>query len=89
MEEPIEPSLDEKTASHNDAAHADDEKKKAILEACSQRDLDALRALAESRGGFLTDSIRQQACKCFTALRVNLTSSLSPRADTPGTPAQP
>ena len=59
------PSLDEKGVNHKSATHATDEKKKAILEACSQRDLDALRALAQSPGGFLADSIRQRACKCY------------------------
>jgi hypothetical protein len=63
MEEPLEPSFDEKVDNHNDPASATDEKKEAILEACRQRDLDALRALAELPGGFLTDEIRQQACK--------------------------
>ncbi|KAK3491676.1 rab-GTPase-TBC domain-containing protein [Neurospora crassa] len=37
------------------------EKEAAILTACSQRDLTKLRDLAESRGGFLTDELRQQA----------------------------
>ncbi len=64
MEEPLDPSFDEKVDNHNGTASATDEKKEAILEACKQRDLDALRALAELPGGFLTDEIRQQACKC-------------------------
>lgn len=63
MEEPTEPSLDEKTIKLNGTTDATDKKKDAILEACRQRDLGALRALAESPGGFLTDDIRQQACK--------------------------
>ncbi|KXX82128.1 GTPase-activating protein gyp10 [Madurella mycetomatis] len=60
MEEPIELRLDEKTttANHNGTI---EQKRAAILEACRRRDLSALRALAESPGGFLTDSIRQQA----------------------------
>jgi hypothetical protein len=59
------PSLNEKGVNHHKSAtYATDEKRKAILEACSQRDLDALRALAQSPGGFLADSIRQRACKC-------------------------
>ena len=58
MEHGVKESLDE-----------DNEKKKAIiLEACRKGDLDALRALAESPGGFLADSIRQQACKCSLGL---------------------
>ncbi|KAH6631649.1 rab-GTPase-TBC domain-containing protein [Chaetomium tenue] len=61
MEETKPLSLNEKAVNHKNATHATDEKKKAILEACSQRDLDALRALAQSPGGFLADSIRQRA----------------------------
>ncbi|KAL2021940.1 hypothetical protein VTK56DRAFT_6359 [Thermocarpiscus australiensis] len=52
---------DEKSASLNGAADAADGKEKAILQAISQRNLRALRALAESPGGLLTDSLRQQA----------------------------
>ncbi|KAB5572119.1 rab-GTPase-TBC domain-containing protein [Coniochaeta sp. 2T2.1] len=37
------------------------EKLEAIAEACKWRDLHKLRSLAESRGGFLTDDLRQQA----------------------------
>lgn len=59
----METSIDEKAAILEKSRHANDEKKEAILEACRTRDLDALTALAESRGGFLTDSLRQQACK--------------------------
>lgn len=40
---------------------ADLEKTRVLLEACRWKDLDLLRALAESRGGFLSDSLRQQA----------------------------
>lgn len=63
MEEPVELRFDEKTttASPNGTT---EQKKAAILEACRHRDLGVLRALAESPGGFLTDGIRQQACKC-------------------------
>jgi TBC1 domain family member 20 len=68
MEESTEPVLDEKTVGHNGTADAADKKREAILEACGQRDLGALRALAESPGGFLTDDIRQQACKLLTYL---------------------
>ncbi|KAK0735888.1 rab-GTPase-TBC domain-containing protein [Apiosordaria backusii] len=52
-------TLDEKTTNHKDEAA--EQKKRTILEACKMRDYAALRALAESPGGFLTDSIRQQA----------------------------
>jgi hypothetical protein len=38
------------------------EKVQAIDEACRWRNLDQLRGLAESKGGFLTDDLRQQAC---------------------------
>ncbi|KAL2189526.1 hypothetical protein L209DRAFT_769652 [Thermothelomyces heterothallicus CBS 203.75] len=69
MEEPLEPSHDEKSTSRDNSAHGADRKKEVILKACSSRDLDALRALAESPGGFLTDSIRQQACKCSEPLK--------------------
>lgn len=53
-------ALLEKTASH---ANSHSEKEEAILRACKWRDLEALQTLAESPGGFLTDDIRQQACK--------------------------
>lgn len=89
-----EPSLDEKTAqaSHGDAGHPDDMKKEAILDACRRGDLGALRAFAESPGGFLDDSIRQRACKCslyqvLTHSHIDCSQSL--RADTPGTPTRP
>ena len=41
----------------------DEKKAQAILDACNFKNLDGLRALAESPGGFLTDSLRQQACE--------------------------
>jgi hypothetical protein len=64
MEDPIEPSLDEKTAHYSGTSDAAEDKRKGIiLQACRQRDLDALRDIAQSSGGFLTDTIRQQACK--------------------------
>ncbi|OIW32139.1 GTPase-activating protein gyp10 [Coniochaeta ligniaria NRRL 30616] len=37
------------------------EKLQAVSEACKWRNLDQLRALAESKGGFLSDELRQQA----------------------------
>ncbi|KAK1829164.1 rab-GTPase-TBC domain-containing protein [Podospora conica] len=58
MEQPVDTSLLEKTASH---AGSHSEKEEAILKACQWRDLEALKALAVSSGGFLTDALRQQA----------------------------
>jgi TBC1 domain family member 20 len=40
-----------------------DRKTDRIVDACNKQDFAALRALAESRGGFLTDTLRQRACK--------------------------
>lgn len=34
-----------------------------IFDACHRRDIEELQALAQSSGGFLTDELRQQACK--------------------------
>lgn len=39
------------------------ERERDILESCSRRDLDKLRCIAESPGGFVTDRLRQSACK--------------------------
>lgn len=78
MEEWVGPGVDEKAASLENAASATDKKEEAILEACRKRDLCALRQLAESPGGFLSDAIRQQACECpsdgvgCTVLRLTL-----------------
>lgn len=36
-----------------------------ILEACSKADIESLKMLAESRGGFLNDGLRRKACRCF------------------------
>lgn len=41
-------------------------KARKILDACRRRDIDHLKGLAESQGGFLTDSLRQQACKSYS-----------------------
>ncbi|KAK0718200.1 rab-GTPase-TBC domain-containing protein [Lasiosphaeria miniovina] len=60
MDASDEAALREKATNHNDGSVATD-KMKDILEACRWRDLDALRVLAESPGGFLKDSIRQKA----------------------------
>lgn len=51
----LEPPPKEKTAWES-------EKFQAVEEACKWRDLDKLRKLAESEGGFLADELRQQAC---------------------------
>lgn len=58
MEDPDGSLLSEKTAGYDTSKS---EKATNILEACRWRNLDALRLLAESPGGFLTDKIRQQA----------------------------
>lgn len=39
-----------------------EEKTRAILEACSHRDIASLQALAQSTGGLLTDPLRQKSC---------------------------
>lgn len=63
MDDPTDAPSSEKSVSHThgDAAVG---KEHAILDACRWKNLDALRSLAESPGGFLTDRVRQQACKC-------------------------
>lgn len=40
-------------------------KEDEILVACQRRDIRALQTLAESQGGFMTDELRQKACKHF------------------------
>ncbi|KAL1838354.1 hypothetical protein VTJ49DRAFT_2785 [Mycothermus thermophilus] len=52
---PPSPSDEKPAVDHNDG------KKATILGACKNRDLEALRELAESPGGFLTDTLREQA----------------------------
>jgi hypothetical protein len=44
-------------------ASAKAEKAKAIRQACSSRDLEALALLATSEGGLMEDELRQVACK--------------------------
>jgi len=77
LPEPIPAGLDEKGP--NQDAHADgggvEDKKQAILHACRTRDLARLRALAESPGGFLSDDLRQQACKCLPSFDITSPSS--------------
>ncbi|KAK3390473.1 rab-GTPase-TBC domain-containing protein [Podospora didyma] len=57
----IKAVLHEKTADLKNAYVSKRAKEEAILEACKWRNLDDLRRLAESPGGFLNDNIRQQA----------------------------
>ncbi|KAK4465278.1 GTPase-activating protein gyp10 [Cladorrhinum samala] len=58
---PVKDPINEKAHLTDSQDEALSQKKRDILEACESRDLAALRALAESPGGFLTDTIRQQA----------------------------
>lgn len=39
------------------------EKTLAIKEACKWRNIEELKSLAESKGGFLSDRLRRQACE--------------------------
>lgn len=41
------------------------EREHEILEACRLGDLEKLRDIAESPGGFMMDRLRQSACKCL------------------------
>ena len=58
----------EKVLSQHEEALALDAAKQdkidAIEAACSRRDVAQLRALADSKGGFLVDSARRLACEC-------------------------
>ena len=38
-------------------------KEQEIIDACRRRDIEALQALADSPGGFISDELRQQACE--------------------------
>lgn len=40
-------------------------KTEAILSACKWKDLESLKSLAESGGGFLSDENRREACMCL------------------------
>jgi hypothetical protein len=42
-----------------------DAKAAKILEACKWKDLEALRVLASSEGGLVSDHVRRQACSCY------------------------
>lgn len=57
----IEDVLDESQFDENDAVQV--KKHNDIRAACEARDVTQLQALAESRGGFLTDALRKSACK--------------------------
>ena len=60
----MEPELDEKTAALSQMLNVEANRKtQEIVSACERRDLHELRSLAESKGGFLADSLRQRACK--------------------------
>jgi hypothetical protein len=48
--------------SGNDVAVANREKTQRIIDACNSRNIKQLKTLAETDGGFLTDSLRRQAC---------------------------
>lgn len=49
---------------HNDQSSWEPTAKEArIVDACERWDVQKLQALAESPGGFLTDEVRQDACK--------------------------
>jgi GTP cyclohydrolase FolE2 len=63
--DPGERLLDGKEDLH-DAFHA--RKSAAILDACRRRDFAALQALAGSKDGFVTDALRQHACKLLSSL---------------------
>ncbi|KAK3987801.1 rab-GTPase-TBC domain-containing protein [Cladorrhinum sp. PSN332] len=70
---PIEETLNEKLPDPKEEAL--NEKKAAILEACKSKDLAALTALAESSGGFLADTIRQEAWPVLLGLPPNKTEN--------------
>ncbi|KAL2120507.1 hypothetical protein VTJ04DRAFT_4534 [Mycothermus thermophilus] len=61
MAEPRPPSPSDEKTTERFVDRVIERQKEAILQACRNRDLDALRDLAESRGGFLTDELRAQA----------------------------
>lgn len=43
-----------------------------ISDACVWKDVDALRTLAASKGGFVSDEVRRQACSCYQQSFVEL-----------------
>lgn len=58
----------EKTAEPDGVVRVDQRKQDEIRAACAEADLAELQRLAESSGGFLTDSLRQLACTPFHTL---------------------
>lgn len=83
----IDPSVEDKR-------RIDPVKEARVRDACQRRDVEELQALAQSSGGFLTDELRQQACKrnvmqrLWSARSSRLTSFHVTRADTPGSAAE-
>lgn len=64
-DEPVPVAPEEPTDDLNSPAAA--LKTSEILAACTWRDATRLRALAESDGGLLADSLRQAACMSFVS----------------------
>lgn len=60
------PHSAEEDARGSDCDFRDLEKELAISNACIESDISALKALAESEGGFLTDELRRRACSCLS-----------------------
>ena len=48
-----------------------DAKAATISEACKWKDIDALRTLATSEGGLVSDEVRHQACSCHPVWLMN------------------
>lgn len=62
-------AADETKPRDDDEAEYRKAKAQVILDACQRRDLDALRDLAISEGGFLSDSLRQRTCESTSPRR--------------------
>lgn len=62
-------AADETKPRDDDEAELRKAKAQVILDACQRRDLDALRDLAISDGGFLSDTLRQRACELTSPWR--------------------
>lgn len=63
VSQPSQAPSDSSSQENQSQARARDPKEDVILDACRRRDIDELQTLAESRGGFLTDELRQEACE--------------------------
>lgn len=50
------------TQTKDEATDSTQRKTQDILEACKWRNLEAIKALAGTTGGFLTDTLRRKAC---------------------------